>query len=316
MSTSGKRYGFFESHPGVCLAPFAAAVAFLAYENFATLATARTSVGGPWLVSALIGAFCGLATLAVFVAHARKLLLVMIGPVILIVIGLLISKQELRLTAVHAGLVTTAFQTGTLAFTGVMAAGLVAGLCWVYARLLSPAGAENRKAARIPSTSLHISRTADWEAAADHPIDRGAWEVFAGGHPTLSRYDFGSDRAREDDITWIMQDRGVTRERATQLHDHRAAQVEADKIPQEKMAARPGPQAKHPQQYRHFSGGAGLPTFGLERPDGTRLLLQWRQGQVTVLRVSLDVAADAALIAPLARELDAHVYAADGTRYA
>jgi hypothetical protein len=27
-------------------------------------------------------------------------------------------------------------------------------------------------------------------------------------------------------------------------------------------------------------------------------------------------AADAALIAPLARELDAHVYAADGTRYA
>jgi hypothetical protein len=34
------------------------------------------------------------------------------------------------------------------------------------------------------------------------------------------------------------------------------------------------------------------------------------------LRVSLAVAADAALVAPLARELDAHVYAADGTRYA
>jgi hypothetical protein len=113
-----------------------------------------------------------------------------------------------------------------------------------------------------------------------------------------------------------MQDRGVTRERATQLHDHRAAQVEADKASWEKRAAvRPDPQAKQPQQSRH-SGGAGLPTFGLERPDGTRLLLQWRRGQVTVLRVSLDVAADAALITPLARELDAHVYAADGTRYA
>jgi hypothetical protein len=34
------------------------------------------------------------------------------------------------------------------------------------------------------------------------------------------------------------------------------------------------------------------------------------------LRVSLDVAADATLIASLARELDAHVYAEDGTRYA
>ena len=59
-----------------------------------------------------------------------------------------------------------------------MATGLVAGLCWVYARLLFPAGAENRKAARIPSTSLHISRAEDWKAAADHPIDRGGWEVF------------------------------------------------------------------------------------------------------------------------------------------
>jgi hypothetical protein len=66
MSISSKRYGFFDSHPGVCLAPFAAAVAFLAYENLATLATARTSVGGPWLVSACIGALCGLAALAVF----------------------------------------------------------------------------------------------------------------------------------------------------------------------------------------------------------------------------------------------------------
>jgi hypothetical protein len=115
-----------------------------------------------------------------------------------------------------------------------------------------------------------------------------------------------------------MQDRGVTRERATQLHDRRAAQVQADKVSQEKMAAaRPDLLAKHPQQFRHFSGGPALPTFGLERPDGTRLLLlQWRQGQVTVVRVSLDVAADAALIAPLARELDAHVYAEDGTRCA
>ena len=146
MSASSKRYSFFDLHPGVCLAPFAAAVAFLACENLAALATVRTSVGGPWLVSAFAGTLCGLAALAVFVARARagKLLLIMIGPVILIVIGLLISKQELRLTAVHAGLVTTAFQTGTLAFTGVMAAGLVAGLCWVYARVLFPAGAENR----------------------------------------------------------------------------------------------------------------------------------------------------------------------------
>jgi hypothetical protein len=281
MSTSNKRYGFFDLHPGICLAPFAAAVAFLAYENLTTLATARTSVGGPWLVSAFIGALCGLAALAVFVARARagKLLLVMIGPVILIVIGLLISKQELWPTAVHAGLVTTAFQTGTLAFTGVIAAGLAAGLCWVYARLLSPAAAENRKAARIPSTRLHISRAEDWEATADHPIDRGAWEVFAGDHPTLSRYAFGSDRAREDDITWMMQDRGVTRERATELQDRRAAQVAAEKVSQEKRAAaRPDLLASHPEQVRHFSGGA--------------------------------------LIAPIARELDAHVYAEDGTRYA
>jgi hypothetical protein len=319
MSASNKRDGFFELHPGVCLAPFVAGVVYLAYENLATLATARTSVGGPWLVSAFIGALCGLAALAVSVARARagKLLLVLIGPVILIVIGLLISKQELWPTAGHAGLVTTAFQAGTLAFTGVIATGLAAGLCWLYARLLCPAGAENRKAARIPRTSLHISLAENWEATAEHPIDRGAWEVLAGDHPTLSRYAFGSDQAREDDITWLMQDRGVTRERATELHDRRAAQAAAEKVSQEEMAAaRPDLLASRPEQFRHVSGGAGLPTFGLERPDGTRLLLQWRQGQVTVLRVGADVAANAALVAPIARELDAHVYAEDGTRYA
>jgi hypothetical protein len=69
-----------------------------------------------------------------------------------------------------------------------------------------------------------------------------------------------------------MRDRGVTRERATELHDRRAAQVAAEKVAQ-------------------------------------------RQGQVTVLRVGADVA-DAALIAPIAREFGAHAYAEDGTRYA
>jgi hypothetical protein len=87
-----------------------------------------------------------------------------------------------------------------------------------------------------------------------------------------------------------MQNRGVARERATELYDRRAAQVQADKVSQEKMAAAcPDLLAKHPQQFQfqHFSGGTGLPTFGLERPDGTRLLLQWRHGQVTVLRASV-----------------------------
>jgi hypothetical protein len=49
---------------------------------------------------------------------------------------------------------------------------------------------------------------------------------------------------------------------------------------------------------------------------GKLLLPFGRKGQVTVLRVSLDLAADATLVAPLAREFDAHVYADDGTRYA
>jgi hypothetical protein len=248
--------------------------------------------------------------------RARKLFLPLVLPFLLVLAGLVINQKAVWAVPNPPGAVTTAFQNGTLAFGGVLCLAMVAVLVRIYAAARKT-GAENRKAARIPSTSLHISRAEDWEAAAERPIDRGAWEVFAGDHPALSRYDFDSDRARQDDITWIMQDRGVTRERATERHDRRAAQVQADKVFQEKTAAaRPDLLAKHPKQFQHFSGGTGLPTFGLERPDGTRLLLQWRQGQVTVLRVSLDVAADATLIAPLARELDAHVYAADGTRYA
>jgi hypothetical protein len=320
MPTQYKRYGFLDQHPEAILGPFAAAFGFLAYLNLATLATARPTVGGGWLASALLGAACGIAVLAALVLRLRagRLFLPLVLPFLLVVAGLIINKKEVWAVPNPPGAVTTAFQNGTLAFGSVLCLAMVAVLVRIYAAARKT-GAENRKAARIPSTSLHISRAEDWEAAAERPIDRGAWEVFAGDHPALSRYDFDSDRAREDDITWIMQDRGVTRERATGLHDRRAAQVQADKVSQEKTAAaRPDLLAKHPKQFQfqHFSGGTGLPTFGLERSDGTRLLLQWRQGQVTVLRVSLDVAADATLIAPFARELDAHVYAEDGTRYA
>lgn len=318
MPVRSKRYGFFDLYPGVCLAPFVALAVFLAYVNFSTLAAARASVGGPWLVSALAGAAGGLALLAAVVARARagRPLLVMIVPVVCVVAGLVICKQELWLTAVRAGRVTTAFEAGILAFVGVMAAGIAAGFGWFYARFY-PAAAENRKTARIGETSLHISRAGDWEDAAARPIDRDTWEAFAGGHPALSRYDFTSLQAREDDITWTMRDRGVTQERAAELHDRRAAQVEADMAFQEKTAAaRPDLPDGRPERPRPFPVGAGLPTFALERPDGTRLLLQWRQGQVTVLRVSADAAADAALIAPIAREADAHVYTEDGTRYA
>ena len=318
MPAQYKRYGFLDQHPEAILGPFAGAFGFLAYLNLATLATARPTVGRGWLASALLGAVCGISVLAALMVRLRagKLFLPIVLPFLLVVAGLIINKKEIWAVPNPPGAVTTAFQNGTLAFGSVLCLAMVAVLVRIYAATRKT-GAENRKAARIPSTSLHISRAEDWKAAADHPIDRGGWEVFAGDHPALSRYDFDSDRAREDNITWIMQDRGMTRERATQLNDRRAALVQADKVSREKMAAaRPDLLAKDPQQFRLLSGGPGLPTFGLERPDGTRLLLQWRQGQVTVMRVSLDVAADAALVAPLARELDAHVYAEDGTRYA
>jgi hypothetical protein len=318
MPTQYKRFGFLDQHPEAVLGPFAAAFGFLAYLNLATLATARPTVGGGWLASALLGAACGIAILAALVLRLRagKLYLPLVLPFLLVVAGLIINKMEVWAVPNPPGAVTTAFQNGTLAFGSVVCLAMVAVLVRIYA-VTRKTAAENRKAARVPSTSLHISRAEDWQAAAGRPIDRGAWEVFARDHPALSRYDFDSDRAREDNITWMMQDRGVARERATELHDRRAAQVQADKGSQGKVAAaRPDLLVKHPQQFRHFSGSTDVPTFGLERPDGTRLLLQWRQGQVTVLRVGLDVAADAALIAPLARELDARVYAEDGTRYA
>jgi hypothetical protein len=52
----------------------------------------------------------------------------------------------------------------------------------------------------------------------------------------------------------------------------------------------------------------------MERPGGTRLLLQWDDSQVTVTWVSTDVAGDAALILPIAPALGAFVYDGAGTR--
>jgi hypothetical protein len=315
MRARNKRYGFFDLHPGVCLAPVAAVTAFLAYENFSTLSTARSSVGGPWLVSALIGAVCGLVALAACVARARagKPLLAMIGPVILIVLGLLVNKQELWLTSVHPGQVTTAFQSASVAFGGVVATGLVAGFCWLYARLLFRVGAENRKAARIPYRALHISRAENWEAASGHPIGRNEWEVFAGAHRDLEYYDSHSDRAREEAIVHTMTSQGVARERAIELQLRSGeAAAQLDRL----AVQRPDLAAKMPAHFPQYADGPGpAPLHALGRPDGTRLLLQWRKEQVSVLRVGPDTAADAALVAPIARELDARVYDEDGTRY-
>jgi hypothetical protein len=313
MPARNKGYGFFDLHPGACLAPFAAVTAFLAYENFSTLSTARSSVGGPWLVSAVTGAVCGLLALAACVARARagKPLLAMIGPVILIVLGLLVNKQELWLTSVHPGQVTTAFQSASLAFGGIVATGVVAGFCWLYARLLSRAGAENRKAARIPCHGLHISRAENWRAASGHPIGRNEWEVFAEARRELEYYDSQSARAQEEDIAQTIASRGVTRERAVELRlRFKEAAAQRDHL----AVQRPDLAAEMPALFPGYAGGPGpAPLHALERPDGTRLLLQWRDGQISVLRVSADATADAALVAPIARALDARVYDEDGT---
>jgi hypothetical protein len=58
MPTQYKRYGFLDQRPEAILGPFAAVFGFLAYLNLATLATARPTVGGGWLASALLGAAC------------------------------------------------------------------------------------------------------------------------------------------------------------------------------------------------------------------------------------------------------------------
>jgi hypothetical protein len=50
----------------------------------------------------------------------------------------------------------------------------------------------------------------------------------------------------------------------------------------------------------------------LARPDGSRLMLQWNDSQVTVMGAGPDLAADAALLWPLARALEARVYKESG----
>ena len=87
MPTQYKRYGFLDQHPEAILGPFAAAFGFLAYLNLATLATARPTVGGGWLASALLGAACGIAVLAALVLRLRagKLFLPLVLPFLLVV---------------------------------------------------------------------------------------------------------------------------------------------------------------------------------------------------------------------------------------
>lgn len=311
MRTHGGRYGFLERHPEAFLIPSAVLFAFIAYLNLAKLATSHSAVGASWLASAAIGCACGIAVVAGIVIRLRagKVDLAWLIPPVLVVAGLLVNKREVWAVPNPPGLVTTAFQNGTLALCGTLSVSVVALLGWFRV-----ATAEKqkiaRKASRVPVRDLHISRAENWRASAARPIDRGEWELFAEDHPALSHYDIFGEQAREDAIATIIQDTGVTRDQAVaQLRDREPAVQQAKAA----MESRPDLAAKHPEVAQAHGGStAPNPIFALTRPDGTRLLLQWRKSQVTALRVA-QVAADAALILPMAQALDAHVYGESGT---
>lgn len=83
---------------------------------------------------------------------------------------------------------------------------------------------------------------------------------------------------------------------------------------QEFLASRPALIAKYPDEAAALLPGPAAPrkTFTPARADGSRLMLQWNDSQVTVMGAGPDLAADAALVWPLARALEARVYDESG----
>lgn len=320
MKSASRRYSLLERHPEAFLVPAAALFAFLAYLNLAKLGDSRSSMGaggaggaGGWLASAVLGCACAIALLAVIVTRLRagKADPSWLIPPVLVVIGLIVDKREVWAVPDPPGSVTTAFQNGTLALCGTLGVGVVVLLGWFYLATVDNQKMA-RKSSRLPVRDLHISRASDWRHSDASPIDRGEWEQFAADHPALSHYDLFGHQGREDAITHLMAETGVSRDRAAgTLRDQEQSVQEARAVVQ----SRPDLIAKHPEAARIAGAGSSpaSPVFALERADGTRLLLQWRRSQLTALRVSPDQAADTALILPIAQAFGARIYDEPGT---
>jgi hypothetical protein len=313
MKSVNGRYSFLERHPEAFLVPSAALFAFLAYLNLAKLASSRASVGADWLASAILGCACAIALLAALVIRLRagRAAMSYLIPPVLVVAGLVVDKREIWAVPNPPGLVTTAFQNGTLALCGTLGIGIVAMLGWFYLATVDNQKMA-RKSARVPVRDLHISRASDWRQSDASPIDRGEWERYAASHPVLSHYDLHGHEGREDAITHLMAETGVSRDRAADVLRDREQSMREERA---RIESRPDLLAKHPEAARvaHIGSSPASPVFALERADGTRLLLQWRRSQLTALRVSPDQASDTTLILPIAQAFGAHVYDEPGT---
>jgi hypothetical protein len=314
----GGNYTFLDRHPESVLLPSAALFGFFAYLSFARVVVSRGPVGTAWLPSALIGVAGGIAVLAVTVARLRvgKVGWPAVIPLVLMFAVLLSTKQEVWAFPKPPGLVTTGFENAELAFCGVLNLEVVLAFGWMY-RVTGENQMMAGRSARMPRGDLHISRAGSWRDSAANPIEQGEWEELA-ERSGLGLFDPHSEQAREDQIVYIMRSSGLDRAAAQERIGRRAS--EQQKL-QEFVASRPALVAKYPDDAAALLPGlAARPgsaprqkAFTLPRADGSRLRLFWSKSQVTAVGVGPDLAADAALLSPLAQALNARVYDESGT---
>jgi hypothetical protein len=259
----------------------------------------------------LIGLGCAGALLAVIVVRYRagKVDWLVLSPMVIVVAGLLTTRSAVWAVPRPPGLVTTAFENAELALCGMLSLGLVLWFGWVY-HMTGENRMAARRAARTPVNELHISRAGTWRDSEANPIAREEWEQVAERNG-LGLYDPHGEQAREDAIAAVIRDTGLDRAGAEKRLASRAREQEKVQV---FLASRPDLIAKYPREAEISLPGRAAPkkTFTLTRADGSRLTLQWDNSQVTIIGAGPDWAADAALVTPLARALNASVYSKSG----
>lgn len=166
-----------------------------------------------------------------------------VTPPVLVIAGLLTTKEVVWAVPDPPGLVTTGFENAELALCAVSSFGVVLWFGWMYQMT-----GENRmmakRSARIVGGDLRISRADAWRDSAANPIRREEWEELA-ERSGLGVFDRHSEQAREDQITAIARRNGLDRAGAEKWLARRAREVQET---QEFLAGRPALITKYPDE--------------------------------------------------------------------
>lgn len=281
---------FLGRYPVLWVLPMSALFLGIAYAYAAGLERSWSDIHGARVAAVFAGAALGVAlVVAAAIGHRRGVSRWLMVPGVVVIVGFVITRQQIAPAVGSAGKVTSVFEAAVFALCSVLWCVSAIAFLGFLPRLW-----RTRMAFSQPGRGLHITRAPHWREASTARVPLTEWLEFAKSRDDLTAYD-----PREPQP-------GELRAQATE----RQLRASRDLI-----ATRPELIARNPDLARMLPPDFRINTFAYERGDGSRMYLTWFDGEIVIAGVGRDRPGDVARMQPIAWALGANLVDDDGTVY-